>query len=94
MNIKIEHNHQDCEAILLQIGDFLDGTLDEATCAALKAHLEGCSGCEAVVDTTQKTISLYCSDQPKPEDGLPADVRKRLLACLQENGIAVEDNHE
>ena len=48
--------------------------------ADLERHLEHCDDCRVVVDTTKKTIQIFCNSEPVP---LPADVRDRLHAALE-----------
>ncbi len=68
-----------CKNTLLQLSDFLDGDLDPALTEELKKHLAACDDCRVVVDTTRKTIKLYCNTEPIP---LPEDVEKRLQQAL------------
>jgi anti-sigma factor RsiW len=69
----------DCGNVIKQLNSYLDGELDEALRWELLAHLEQCKDCRVVVDTTRKTIELYCNSEPLP---LPADVRQRLNQAL------------
>ncbi len=41
---------------------------------------EHCDDCRVVVDTTKKTIQIFCNSEPVP---LPTDVRDRLHAALE-----------
>ena len=70
-----------CKQTLLQLSDFLDGDLDSALAEELNKHLTACDDCRVVVDTTRKTIQLYCNTEPIP---LPADVEQRLQQALAE----------
>jgi hypothetical protein len=47
----------------------------------LSRHLEHCDDCRVVVNTTRKTIEVYCNTEPLP---LPQDVRERLERALRE----------
>ena len=69
----------DCGDVIKQLNSYLDGELDEALRWDLISHLEKCTDCRVVVDTTRKTIELYCDSEPLP---LPADVRQRLNQAL------------
>ena len=40
-----------------------------------------CTDCRLVVDTTRKTIQIFCNSEPVP---LPEDVRGRLHTALLE----------
>lgn len=62
-----------------ELSNYLDGELDPTLLAELERHLEACDDCRIVVDTTRKTIVLYCNSEPLP---LPADTRVRLDRAL------------
>ncbi len=68
-----------CKETIIQLSDFLDGDLDPTLAEALKKHLTACDDCRVVVDTTRKTIQLYCNTEPIP---LPKDVEQRLQEAL------------
>jgi len=70
----------DCQDVFRQISDYLDGDLDAELKHAIEAHACGCHHCEVVVDTTRKTIELYCDGRLF---ALPIQVRQRLHAVLQ-----------
>lgn len=68
-----------CNDILRQLSSYLDAELDPALVRDLEGHLADCQDCRMVVDTTRKTIELYCNSEPLP---LPDDVRQRLDRAL------------
>ncbi|MFQ5927120.1 MAG: anti-sigma factor family protein [Terriglobia bacterium] len=68
-----------CKQLMRELTDYLDGQLDPAVVKTLEQHLSDCDDCHIVVDTTRKTIELYCNCQPLP---LPLDVRQRLDRAL------------
>lgn len=68
-----------CKEVVTWLGNYLDGELETSLAQALDAHLRDCDDCRIVVDTTRKTVELYCNCEPLP---LPADVRQRLHAAL------------
>ncbi len=49
-----------CKNAIQEISGYLDSDLDEGLRKDLEDHLRGCQHCKAVVDTTRKTIELYC----------------------------------
>ncbi len=61
-----------CKKVILELTSF---RID------LEQHLARCSDCRVVVDTTRKTIQIFCNSEPVP---LPEDVRKRLHTALLE----------
>ena len=63
-----------------KVCDFIDGELDEATCAELKKHVAACPRCRIYVDTMRKTIVLYrVKNSPKK---MPPKAQKELYATV------------
>ena len=69
-----------CKDIIKELSGYLNGESDGALMAEVERHLSNCEDCRLVVDTTRKTIHLYCNSQPAP---LPDDVRDRLHKALE-----------
>ena len=69
-----------CKDVILELSNYLDGELEPSLLAEVKRHMEHCEDCRLVVDTTRKTIQLYCNAEPAP---LPDDVRDRLHKALE-----------
>jgi anti-sigma factor RsiW len=70
-----------CKKVILELTSYLDGALDTGVRIDLEQHLARCTDCRLVVDTTRKTIQIFCNSEPVP---LPEDVRNRLHAALLE----------
>jgi anti-sigma factor RsiW len=70
-----------CKEVLRRLCDYLDGNLDPRLVAELSRHLDHCEDCNIVVDTTRKTIEVYCKSEPM---ALPDDVKERLDRALYE----------
>jgi anti-sigma factor RsiW len=70
-----------CKKVILELTSYLDGVLDSTMRIDLEQHLSSCTDCRMVVDTTRKTIQIFCNSEPVP---LPEDVRKRLHTALLE----------
>lgn len=70
-----------CKTLLNELCDFLDGGLDADTVQEIKLHLDRCEDCRVLVDTTQKTIEIFCNTEPIP---LPEGVRERLHQALEQ----------
>jgi anti-sigma factor RsiW len=68
-----------CKKVIIELTSYLDGVLDSTMRIDLEQHLSGCTDCRMVVDTTRKTIQIFCNSEPVP---LPEDVRHRLHAAL------------
>jgi anti-sigma factor RsiW len=69
-----------CKDVIREISDYLNGDLDTGLVGDLERHLEHCEDCRVIVDTTKKTINVYCNAEPAP---LADDVRERLHAALR-----------
>lgn len=68
-----------CRGVIRELSEYLNGDLDRATLSDLEVHLARCEDCRLVVDTTRKTIEIFCKAEPVP---LPEDVRGRLHKAL------------
>jgi anti-sigma factor RsiW len=68
-----------CQGLIRELADYLDEALTPASRAELEQHLGKCKNCRIVVDTTRKTIEIFCNAEPAP---LPQDVRSRLHEAL------------
>jgi len=64
-----------CRQVVDKISEYIDGELDPELVRELEHHLEHCEDCRIVVDTTHKTVEVFCHTDPAP---LPDDVRERL----------------
>ncbi len=70
-----------CRGVIEELSSYFDDDLDPQVTADLERHLHGCKKCRVIVDTTRKTIEIYCNAEPVP---LPEDVRQRLHNALRE----------
>jgi anti-sigma factor RsiW len=70
-----------CKKVILELTSYLDGALDASVRIELERHLARCTDCRLIVDTTRKTIQIFCTSEPVP---LPEDVRERLHTALLE----------
>ena len=70
-----------CRQVVDKISEYLDGELDPELVRELERHLEHCEDCRVVVDTTRKTVDVFCHTEPAP---LPVDVRERLNQMFAE----------
>jgi anti-sigma factor RsiW len=69
-----------CEGVIRELSNFLDGELDPAVQKELERHLTDCGDCALVVDQTKKTVQIFCNSEPVE---LPAEVRSRLREALR-----------
>ena len=70
-----------CRQVVDKISEYLDGELDPELVRELERHLEHCEDCRVVIDTTRKTVDVFCHTEPAP---LPVDVRERLNQMFAE----------
>ena len=70
-----------CKGLIRELSNYLDGDLEPTVKAELERHLEHCDDCRLIVDTTRKTVQIFCGSEPVP---LPTDVKTRLHAALHE----------
>jgi anti-sigma factor RsiW len=70
-----------CEGVIREISNYIDGDLDPAVTKELERHLDHCEDCRMVVDQTRKTIEIFCGAEPVP---LPEDLRTKLHAAFRE----------
>lgn len=75
-----DHYHENCQALLGSLSEYIDGELPPGLCAEIEKHLEGCENCRVVLNTTKRTIDLV--QVPAVEESLPKDVRERLFLRL------------
>ena len=74
------HRHEDCNQLLNSLSDYVDGDLPKELCDEIELHMNDCDNCRIVVDTLNKTISLYqTSSEPAV---VPEEVRQRLFHRL------------
>jgi anti-sigma factor RsiW len=70
---------QECQHLLGQLSDYVDGELERTMCEEIERHLAGCQNCRVVVDTLSKTVTLYRTQGQTP---VPGDVEERLYKVL------------
>jgi predicted anti-sigma-YlaC factor YlaD len=69
-----------CKGVIHELSSYLEGDLDVTVLTDLEIHLRRCEDCRLIVDTTRKTIEIYCKAEPVP---LPEEVRIRLHETLR-----------
>jgi uncharacterized protein (DUF302 family) len=72
-------NHNGCHDLLGHLSAYLDKEASTALCAEIEQHMADCVRCRVVVDTLNRTISLYRT-LPQPE--MPESLRERLFKTL------------
>lgn len=74
------HQHEDCRQLLNSLSDYIDGDLPQELCDEIELHMKDCDNCRIVVDTLNKTVSLYQSSSEPAF--VPKEVRQRLFHRL------------
>ncbi len=69
-----------CEELLQHLSDYIDNNLDEELTAVAQHHLATCPNCRIVLNSTQKTITLF---REQGKRTIPAERRDRLFNQLQ-----------
>ena len=78
-----------CKDFLSELGDFMDGTLDQEIRNNLQKHVSECPNCWVVLNTSQQTITIYKGLEPQT---IPPDIHSRLMEALAKK-IAARGNH-
>ncbi|MFQ6615190.1 MAG: anti-sigma factor family protein [Fidelibacterota bacterium] len=71
----------ECDDLIQYLSDYMDHNLDEELTAEAREHLATCQNCRVVLDTTQRTISLF---RKQGERRIPAGRRQGLYERLQQ----------
>jgi predicted anti-sigma-YlaC factor YlaD len=69
-----------CRELKDKLSAYLDGELESALCAEIERHLNGCDNCRVVVDTLNRTITLY---RDYGQAAVPPDTHERLTHVLK-----------
>ena len=69
-----------CNGVIREISNYLDGELELPAKQDLERHLEHCEECNLVVNQTRVTVELFCDSKPVE---LPDDVKSRLHDALR-----------
>jgi anti-sigma factor RsiW len=72
-------DHSQCGHLLDDLSLYLDGEASAAICAEIEHHMRDCENCQVMVNTLEKTITLY-RQLPQPE--MPERLRRRLYKTL------------
>ena len=65
-----DHDHKHCLEMFEKLSEYIDGELDQATCAEIQKHAENCVACFSCLETLKRTIALCknVEDQPIPQN--------------------------
>ena len=76
----------DCEQVVRQLWDYLDGELTEDRMTEVRAHLKACRGCFPHFDFEREFLEAVAKS--KLEQSAPDDLRRKVLAKLRKAGLA------
>lgn len=68
-----------CKDFLHELGEFMDGTLDQELREKLEKHVSECPNCWVVLDTSQRTIKVYKGLEPQT---ISPEIHSRLMEAL------------
>jgi anti-sigma factor RsiW len=69
-----------CEGVIRELSNYIDGELPPAVRMELEQHLAHCKDCKIIVDQTKMTVQIFCDSEPVE---LPKDVSARLHDALR-----------
>ena len=76
----------DCESVMRQLWDYLDGELTEDRTAAIRAHLELCKRCFPQHEFERSFLDAVASRAPVHTD--PERLQRKLIAALHARGMS------
>ena len=76
----------DCEQVVRQLWDYLDGELTDDRMTDVRAHLKACRGCFPHFDFEREFLEAIAKS--KLEQSAPEDLRRKVLAKLRKAGLA------
>lgn len=71
---------RDCQKMLSELSDYIDGELAEELCRQMEKHLADCDSCRIMLDSLNKTVRIYCDNREQP---LPENVKTGLRKALE-----------
>ena len=76
----------DCESVIKQLWDYLDGELIPERMDAIRSHLEMCKRCYPQYEFERSFLHALAARQRKHSD--QERLRTKLMAALQERGLS------
>ena len=78
----------DCDGVMRQLWDFLDGELSDDKMEAIRAHLAMCSRCQPQLEFEQSFLEAV--SQARREHSNPSGLSDRVREALRGQGFKVE----
>ncbi len=75
-----DHDHQHCLEMFEKLSEFIDGELDQVTCAEIKKHADNCVACFSCLETLKRTVALCKNVGDKP---IPQEFSRKLKEIIE-----------
>lgn len=73
-----------CKKMFAALSDYIDGELDDATCATIDRHMDGCENCKAFIADLRRTVEKLSRLPGQPVDPVVARrVREQVTKLKQ-----------
>jgi anti-sigma factor RsiW len=73
-----------CRQFVEDVTAYLDGALPDSVVALIEAHLADCPHCREYLNEMRLTVIKTRALEDADVDGMPADVRDRLMRAFRE----------
>lgn len=80
------HEMVDCDAVMRQLWDYLDGELTPERERAIRAHAAVCARCFPQMDFEQSFLRALAA--ARPEAGVSMSLESRVMVALRAEGFA------
>jgi anti-sigma factor RsiW len=75
-----EHDHKHCLEMFEKLSEYIDGELDQLTCADIEKHIKNCVACFSCVETLKKTVAICKEVKDNP---IPKEFSQKLKDIIQ-----------
>ena len=77
-----DHDHKHCLEMFEKLSEYIDGELDQATCAEIQKHAEDCVACFSCLETLKRTVALCKNTKDKPIPQNLSEKLKEIIASM------------
>lgn len=78
----------DCDSVMRQLWDYLDGELTADRKSAIRSHLELCKRCHPQFEFERTFLDAVAASAPQHSN--PEQLRLKLLMALEDEGLGKE----
>ncbi len=75
-----DQNHKHCLEMFEKLSEYIDGELDQVTCAEIKKHADDCVACFSCLETLKRTVALCKNVEDKP---IPQEFSRKLKEIIE-----------